>query len=679
MRRFLLPLLLGGALLLAACQKQTATPATVPTVRPLETEAPSVTVVAPTAQPASQPRTLTVCMGREPQTLYPLAGESKAMWNILAAVYDGPIEHRKFGFQPVILEKLPSVADGDATFVEVDVAPGSWIVDAYGKVVQLEEGVSFFPAGCDSVRCALKYESDMGSVTMSQLQATFHLLPGLKWSDGQPLTAEDSVFAFNLVSSEDTPAHGRYADMLRHTAAYQATDDTTVVWKAIPGYRDPAYYLNFWMPLPSHLWAKYDPKELLALPEATRAPVGWGPYVIDDWKAGEYIRLHRNPHYFRSPEGLPKFDFLEFRFVSGPEQALEDLKTGKCDVLDETVDLASVMPQMSTMQQGGEIAVHTAQGMAFERLDLDLHPAIYDDGWQPGERADFFADKRVRQALAYCLDRQKAAQTVWGGYAEVMDSFVPAESGLFDGDVAKYAYDPQKGAALLAEAGWVDADNDPATPRVYQGDPAAITWGDPLVLNYFAPNTPRQAQAAEIFKASAAACGIELNVKLWDDPAELYAPGPDGPIYGRKYDLAVVPMQMTIRPQCHLWARDAIPGDDTLTIKDVPWLLKIFGKTHEDETAFPYGWGGWNDTAYVNTKFDGYCTAVENSLPSDKGYADLYGKAQEIVAADLPSIMLYRHPRIAATRPDFCGFVLDPSARSDLWNLALFDVGDACR
>ncbi len=678
MRRFWLFFLLGG-LALAACHPKAASPTAVATPAPQETEPAAVVVITPTAQPAPQPRTLTICMGQEPATLYPLAGETRAMENVLAAVYDGPIVYRKFGFQPVILEKLPSMADGDARFVEVDVPPGSPIVDAHGQVVTLADGVSFFPAGCHSTRCALKYTDDMGAVTMEQLQATFRLLPGLKWSDGQPLTAEDSVFTFTLVSSPDTPAHGRYADMLRHTAAYQATDDTTVVWKGLPGYRDPVYYLNFWMPLPAHLWGKYEAKELLTLPEAARAPVGWGPYVIDDWKDGEYIRLHRNPHYFRTPEGLPRFDNLVFRFVSSPQQALDDLQAGKCDVIDETVDLLSVASQLDALQQEGKVAAYYAEGTTFERLDLGLRPAIYDDGWLPGERADFFGDVRVRQALAYCLDRQKVVEEVWGGHATVMDSYIPAESDLFAPDVAKYTYDPDKGAALLETAGWVDHDLNPATPRVYQGEPGEVTWGDPLVLNYWAPNTPRQAQAAEIFKTSAAACGIQLEVKLWDDPSELYAPGPDGPVYGRQFDLAVVPMQMSMRPQCNLWMRDAIPGDGTLTVKDVPWLLKIFGKTHEDDVAFPYGWAGWNATAYVNTRFDGYCIAVENSLPDDEDYAKMVAKTQEILAEGVPSIMLYRHPRVAATRPDFCGFVLDASAHSDLWNLALFDAGDQCR
>jgi len=675
MRRFFWLVLFFG--LLAACNGKT-TPSTVPTSLPRPTPTLQVQVITPTPQPTAVPRTLTICMGKEPGTLYPLAGETQAMRNVLAAVYEGPLEYRTFGFQPVILEKLPSMADGDARFVEVDVAPGARIVDAHGNVVTLQEGVAFFPAGCNSTRCALKYTDDMGAVTMDQLQVTFHILPGLKWSDGKPLTAEDSVFTFDLVSSPDTPAHGRYADVLRHTASYKAADKTTVVWKAVPGYRDPAYYLNFWVPLPAHLWSQYAPKELLALPQATRSPVGWGPYVIEDWKAGEYIRLHRNPHYFRTPEGLPKFDDLVFRFVKSPAEALDELQSGQCDVLDETVDLLSVAAQLDALQKAGKAVVSYAQGMAFERLDLDIHPAAYDDGWQPHERPDFFGDARVRQALAYCLDRKKVVDEVWGGHAETMASFVPAESPLFNDKITRYTYDPKKGAALLEAAGWVDADDDPATPRVYQGEPAAITWGDPLTLNYWAPNTPREAKTAEIFKQSAAACGIELKIKLWDTPRELYAPGPDGPIYGRKFDLAVIPMQMTIRPQCNLWMREAIPGDGTLTVKQVSWLLDIFGKTHEDDRAFPYGWAGWNDTGYVNTTFDGYCRAAENSLPEDKGFAKDMEHLQAILAKDVPSIMLYRLPRLAATRPDFCGFVLDPSAISDLWNIAAFDKGKQC-
>ena len=676
MRRFwLLTAITALLVLLAACGKQAAQ-TTQPAV-PTPTSQLNIVLITPTPAPTKPPRVLKVCLGSEPRTLYPLAGETHAMRAVLSAVYDGPIEFRTFGFQPVILEKLPNVADGDAKIAEVDVNPGQKIVDAHGNLVTLQEGVAFFPAGCHSTRCALRYTKDMGTVTMDQLQVTFHLLPGLKWSDGKPLTAADSVFTYRLVSSPDTPAHGRFADRLRHTASYEAINDTTVVWKGIPGFRDPTYYLNFWMPLPEHLWGKYEPRELLSAPESSRKPVGWGAYVIDSWEPGKEIRLHRNPYYYRAPEGLPKFDYLVFRFVKSPQEALAGLQNGKCDVVDESVDLLSVSKQADALAKQHKIAVFYAQGTDFERLDLGIRPASYDDGWQQGDRPDFFGDVRVRQALAYCLDREKAAKEVWGDHAQVMDSYVPAESPLFNPDVQKYTYNPDKGAALLQAAGWVDDDGDPTTPRVYRGEPASVPWGAPLVLNYWAPDTPRQARAAQIFQQSAAACGIQLKIKLWN-PAKLYAPAPDGPVYGRKFDIAVMPMRMTVNPPCYLWMSNAIPGDGTLTIKDVPWLLKIYGKTAEDEIAFPMGWAGWNDTAYINSNFDGYCRAANNSLPDDKIYKKAHQKAQVIIAKGVPSIMLYRHPRIAATRPDFCGFVLDPSTSSDLWNIENFDYGKQC-
>lgn len=662
--------------MLAACGSKSA-PTAAPTAVPKPTATPKIVLITPTPAPTKPPRVLTICLGREPHSLYPLAGETRPMRAVLSAVYDGPIEFRTFGFQPVILEKLPNVADGDAKIAEVEVNPGQKIVDARGNIAVLQEGVSFLPAGCHTTRCALKYTADMGTITMEQLQVTFHLLPGLKWSDGKPLTASDSVFTYRLVSSPDTPAHGRYINRLRHTASYTATNDTTVVWKGLPGYRDPTYYLNFWMPLPEHLWGKYEPKELVSAPESSRKPVGWGPYVIENWQKGREIRLRRNPYYFRTPEGLPKFDYLVFRFVQSPQQALSDLQSGKCDVVDESVDLLSVSKQADALAKRGKINLLYAQSTDFERLDLGIRPVSYDDGWQQTDRPSFFDDVRVRQALAYCLDREKAVKEVWEGHAEVMDSYVPSESPLFNPKVQKYSYDPDKGAALLKTAGWVDDDSDPTTPRVYRGEPANIPWGAKLVLNYWAPDTPREAKAAQIFQQSAAACGIQLKVKLWK-PSELYAPAPKGPVYGRKFDIAVIPMRMTVNPPCHLWMRDAIPGDSTLTVKDVPWLLKIFGKTAEDEKAFPMGWAGWNDTAYVNTDLDGYCRAANNSLPDDKIYKTAHLKAQEIIAKGVPSIMLYRRPRVAATRPDFCGFVLDPSTSSDLWNIENYDYGKQC-
>ncbi|MBE0684762.1 MAG: hypothetical protein IH585_02055, partial [Anaerolineaceae bacterium] len=118
--------------LLSACQPQVQ-----PTsdVQP-EPETPEV--VLPTTEPTPEPpKSLVICIGEEPLTLYPYGGNSKGMWSILEAIYDGPIDTVNFMPEPVILEKIPDYDSGDAVIETVPVAAGERIVDANGSVVVL--------------------------------------------------------------------------------------------------------------------------------------------------------------------------------------------------------------------------------------------------------------------------------------------------------------------------------------------------------------------------------------------------------------------------------------------------------------------------------------------------------------------------------------------------------------
>ncbi|RLC61841.1 MAG: peptide ABC transporter substrate-binding protein, partial [Chloroflexi bacterium] len=84
---------------------------------------------------------------------------------------------------------------------------------------------------------------------MQQMVVTFTLHADLYWSDGALLTADDSVFSFELASHPSTPVD---KTTVERTAGYRAVDGRTVVWSGAPGFLDRAYYLNFWHPLPRH-------------------------------------------------------------------------------------------------------------------------------------------------------------------------------------------------------------------------------------------------------------------------------------------------------------------------------------------------------------------------------------------------------------------------------------------
>jgi peptide/nickel transport system substrate-binding protein len=648
----LLSLLAMSVILLAACQ------ATMPS-----TPLPSVaTAVATGPAQKGSLRTLVYCTRVDPGSLYLYAPDTDLPLNqylVLEAIYDGPVDSRGFDYQPVILKKLPSLVDGDAHLDPVEVAPGDRVIDASGNPVNLEPGVRVRPSGCQSDECSVEYDGSPG-LQMDQLSVTFQLLPGLLWSDDAPLTAADSVYSFNLAADPDTLGFEDVANKfgIDRTASYAALDDLSVEWVGLPGYLDATYFLDFWSPLPEHLWGDLSAAELLDADVSNQVPVGWGPYVIAERNPGESITLRKNENYFRADEGLPRFDRLVFRFVGEDASAnLARLLSGECDVVDRQAMPVNVQSnlgaRLSELSASGQISLVSTTGSAWEHINFGIQPASYDEGWQPGDRPDFFGDVRTRRAFALCMDRQRMVAAAAFGQSFVADSYLSPQHPLYNPDVKHYDFDLAAGAALLEEVGWVmGADG----VRVYVGENPRIPPGTRLSVRDEALAALNR-EAEQVMVDSLAQCGIQVSVAYWAR-AEFFADGPEGSVIGRKFDLAQFWWLTSASPPCDLYLSDNIPGEDT--------------------RVFPRGWAGQNDPGFSDPEYDRACRAALGSLPGQPGYAENHLKAQEIFAEQLPVIPLYFPTKISITRPDFCGQILDPSEDTDTWNIEAFDYGPDC-
>jgi len=157
----------------------------------------------------------------------------------------------------------------------------------------------------------------------------------------------------------------------------------------------------------------------------------------------------------------------------------------------------------------------------------------------------------------------------------------------------------------------------------------------------------------EIFNAALAECGIGLN-PIYETAADLYAQGPDGPIFGRQFDLAQYAIGVnTLEPQCNWFTTNQIPNESNK-------------------------WVGVNVSGYSDPDFDAACEGALQVLPNEPEYTQ-HQKAQELFAFDIPSIPLFMRLKIAATRNDFCGFTLDPSSEYALAGIESFDYGTGCK
>jgi peptide/nickel transport system substrate-binding protein len=594
-------------------------------------------------------RALTVCLGQEPASLFPVNNPSSSARAVLETVYDGPIDTNSYGYQPVILKDLPSLANGDAQVFQKSVYVGDEVVDATDTPVTLEVGIKVRPAGCRSDSCAVVYDGK-SALQMDQMQATFHLLPGLTWSDGQPLTAQDSVYAYNLAAD---PTTGGSNYLVERTKSYEAAGATTVQWWGKPGYIDTTYVMNFWAPLPSHLWSQIPNDQLAVSPGPSRSPIGWGPYVIQEWVAGDHITLTKNPHYFRASEGLPKITTLTFRFVPDPATAINDLISGSCDILDPSINLGGQVDSLRSMADKKQLQALFATPPVMEQLAFGIRPAVYDNGYNAGyDRPDYLGDVRVRQAVAMCINRQKVVDSVLDGLSKIPATFVPAGDPLYDSSVSTYSYDVSAANALLEQAGWHETDNNPITPRIAMGV-HDVPNGTPLELTYITSSAAQRVQVSKIVADSLALCGIQVNVKYLDQTV-LYAAGPDGALFGRKFDLAEFAMGSTnTEPPCEWFTSAEIPNAANQ-------------------------WVGTNVGGYSNPDFDAACQAIQQSLSDELAHTQAFQQAQTIFSGDLPVLPLYWRLEVAAARPDVCHFSLDPTASSALWNIDSIDSGISC-
>jgi peptide/nickel transport system substrate-binding protein len=601
--------------------------------------------VKATAVPTLEPdRLLTICLINEPRSLFLYDAVSTAEQSVLAAIYDGPIDIKDFTPSPVILEDIPSLANGNAQLQPVQVGKGDLIIDAQGNLMNLDEEVLYRPSGCTQFTCAQTY-SGTDPVQMDQLSVRFRLLPDLQWSDGAPLTAADSVYSYEV-------AHSLYPsalpDRVSRTASYKALDDRTVEWVGVPGFMDGLYQAKFFSPLPQHAWANIPTDDLASNESSSHMPIGWGAYVIDEWVAGDHISLHTNPLYFRANEGLPYFDNLVYRFVADSNEAQSAVLAGECDLVDQAAGLESQTADLLKLQDEGRLSLVFQTAFAWDVLEFNLSPLMAD-------RPAFFASREVRQAVAKCIDRQALADQLSGGQMQVADLYVPPEHPLYNPDAPQYDFDPQAASDLLTSMGWLDTDNDPSTPRIAQGV-LGVADGTGFIVQYLTSSDTERKTAAQLIQADLRQCGIQLDIL--SQPTEQYlAAGPDGPVFGRQFDLAQFAWMTAVEPPCSMYLTNEIPG---------PY------------PDYPKGWGGVNASGYSNAQYDQACLDALYSLVDMPQHKDSHAIAQAVFAEDLPSLPLYWHYRVAVGRPDLCGIPQEAISESIFIDLELFNYGDGC-
>ena len=577
----------------------------------------------PTAPPKKM-ETLTVCLGKEPETLFFYAGSSQAMWSVLESIYDGPFDTGDGRAEPVIFDEISVETE------TVSVQRGDIIVDFDGDAVELKPGTVFMPAeppaGCSGTGCLSTWNTVMTYAELPRMVITFRLKEGLSWSDGTPLTAEDSVFSMNVNGMKGINASKHIYDL---TESYTAADEHTVEWRGLPGYlpEDPSEV--FWTPLPAHTMKGKSAEELLSSEAVNKFPLGWGAWQIVSWDEGEQITAERNPHYLSAAGAEPFFDRIVYKFYGrAGDNSLEALHSGTCDIIDTSVDLgADLEPILEDVRDGKE-SIYIRPELTRQEIVFDLKPAAQQWAVSPLTVQD------LRTAILQGIDRSAVIRQVFYGQSEVPVDFWPQDHVRHDPKLKAPACDPEAAKKMLGTMGWQVPEDDPEGVRIAAAVPG-VMYGTKLAFTLTIADTPFAKKTAGMIREDLAELGIDVTVEALP-LGELYAQGPDGVIFGRKFDTVMFAWGAGKNP-CEIYLSDQIP--DQLN-----------------------HWVGTNVGAYQNEIYDEACLLPELT-EADAG---------QIYADELPAVPLYFNISVAVSANNICGIADRIGSRSVLWNMEQF-------
>ncbi|MCP4425465.1 MAG: hypothetical protein GY803_13310 [Chloroflexi bacterium] len=648
-RRWLRTAVLGAlaAAALVACQAQQRPPTTVTVTRiVVETAVPETILVAAVVEPeetaTSEPpprKDLVVCVVQEPVTLYPFGSSLPVETAVLHAIFENDYTALSYDIQPQGLAAIPNLNNGDADLSLITAQAGDMVVDATGDVSSLAAGMTIVTSAGEEV------VFDGAPVEMNQLVVDFAMKQRY-WADGEPVTAADSVYSFQLDANPDTPTD---KFVVARTASYEATGDLSVRWVGLPGFRDADYAIRFWKPLPRHLWSRHTATELLTAKISSRYPLGDGPFILTEWVAGDYLRLEPNLYYYRSDEELPRLDSITFRFLPDVDQLVSDLLVGECDVATPSDLDMSHAPLLLAAEANGLIRPYFQPGTVYEHIDFGINSwQYYGDG---DGRPDWFEDVRVRQAMTMCTDRQGMMDELLNGRSQLIHSYIPSDHPLYPDDLAEWPYDVQAANALLDAVGYLDHNGDGIRQDALTDTSFRVTLG--------AGANVMQQQITQQFREDMRDCGIEVQT-YYLPPEEWYASGPDGPLFGRHFDLGEFAWMAQREPSCFLYASWEITGPDTE-------INRAAGR--------PYGdWDAANGTGWWDLEYDDACQTAHRNLPGTPAYEKAHREAQRIFAQNLPVIPLFLRLKVVAAQPHVSALKINPTQPSALWNLYEIDM-----
>jgi peptide/nickel transport system substrate-binding protein len=390
------------------------------------------------------------------------------------------------------------------------------------------------------------------------LTYVFHLHPGVKFHNGAPLTSRDVKWTFDsLLQGKIRSTKAAAYHFVDHV---DAPDNATVV-----------FHLK--EPFATLLWNLSDGAMGIvpygSLGEVSQQPIGSGPFRFVSAEPDKDVVVERNPDYWHDP---PRLQRVRFMVVPDSTTRALELRKGSADL-----EINALTPDMVvTLEREPTLDVLRGPGTVLQYMGFNFRDRI-------------LKDVRVRQALAYAIDRRPMLQYLWRGFAQPADSILPTQSWAYTNKIRTYSYDPQRAREILDAAGY----------RAVNGVRFHLLMKTSTDENTRLMVAVLQQQLRDV--------GIQLDI--------------------RTYEFAT-------------FFSDISKGEFQL------YSLRWVGG-NEDPDIFEYAFhsnkftpNGANRSFYTNPRVDALIDKARAELDQSKR-AELYGEIQRILAEDLPSFNLW--------------------------------------
>lgn len=454
---------------------------------------------------------------------------------------------------------------------------------------------------------------------------TYKIRDGLRWHDGQPLTAEDVAWTYNLY--KDTPEYpylnGYYTPYFETIEATANNEVILTLTEAIPNIESQLVFLYV---LPKHIWENVDKLEY-----ENFEMIGSGPFKMAEYVPNEFVRLEANKEHFSMP---PKINGVVFRTFSSQDALVQAIRTGQVDMITEMPNTAA-----ATLDTDANVELVVGAPLApgvtdiiFNQIDPENCPTE-EGGICSGHPA--LRDRDVRLAMSHATDKQKLIDVILLGLGEPGLTLIPDGLGVWYNDsLVDFAFDVARANQILDDAGYRDTNGDGIREMPDGSQPLTfrLNWPSDSI------NAPRM---AELLGQMWGEIGIRLQPQAVDPDALTAQCCPT-------FDFDIIIWG---------WASDPDPSA----------LLYVY--TTESIPT------GSSETGYSNPLYDELYARQQTELDFDTR-KDIVWEMQRIVFEDVVYIIPFYDANVQAFRTDrFTGWITNQAKveLSDVTSLVVIE------